>query len=120
MKMFLVLIFFFFKSSIPAVPSWNFTNSAINLLTSNNYEYPLYNNTNIQLKKIITRNSTTGQISSRNSLTFGTYTGDVQFESIDSYYENMINCRYLVCPNGYFHPKKFDNSQETDIIPSGF
>ncbi len=32
----------------------------------------------------------------------------------------MLNCRYLVCPNGQFQPKKYDNNVEADKAPSGF
>ena len=117
-----ILIIFLFKLHLSAIPSWTFSSLAIDLLTSNYYEYNIYshNDNNIYLNKEIRRDGN-GIISTNNILKFDSYTRNVQYESIDSTYKNTIRCPYLVCPNGNFHLKKYENSNgETDINPRSF
>ena len=117
MKCILFLAFNLFSLVFSPIPSWKFSNLAIDLTPgeTNTHDYNIFSDSNYNLQKYITKG--TGGITVRNELTFGGYTRDVQFESIESAYTGQINCNYIVCPNGKFHVKKFDDNNEIDIIP---
>ena len=117
MKYILFLAFNLFSFVFSPIPSWKFSNIAIDLTPgeTNSHDYPIFSDSNYNLKKYITKG--TGGITVRNELKFGSYTRDVQFESIESAYTGQINCNYIVCPNGKFHVKKYDDNNEIDIIP---
>ena len=85
----IILILFSSKIISSEIPTWNFSNISIDLLSSSSsYEYIIYNkkefNTIITLKKIITKNS--NLITTENYLTINTTTKKVLFENIDSFY----------------------------------
>ena len=117
-KLNLCLFLNFFILNLCTIPSWKFTNLAIDLLPGNtkSYNYSLDSSNGINFEKQIFKGSE--NITSKNVLTFGGYTRDVLFESIESTYQNQLRCSYIVCPNGKFHPKIFENG--IDIIPSAF
>ena len=119
MKFILFLEFNLLALVFSPIPSWKFSNLAIDLTpgVTGDHDYNLYSNTNINLIKYITKGNE--GITMRNELQFKYITRNVQFESIDSYFENQLNSQYIVCPNGKFHVKKFDSYNEIDIIPNG-
>ena len=117
----IILILFSSKIISSEIPTWNFSNISIDLLSSSSsYEYIIYNkkefNTIITLKKIITKNM--NLITTENYLTINTTTKKVLFENIDSFYINKLGYSIIICPKGNFHPYDFINEQE--IIPEGF
>ena len=101
------------------IPSWKFSNIAVDLTPgeTNAHDYEIYSSGNYKLKKYITKG--TEGITVRNELKYGSKTKDVQFESIESSYEGQLNSDYIVCPNGNFHVKKYENNNEIDIKPNG-
>ena len=111
------------KLIISPIPSWTFSNSAIDLMTTNPCTYPIYSNSgqNIYLNKKITKNND-GSISVQNTATYNyddsSHTRDVQFESVESVYTGKLGCSNIICPNGKFHPKILENGN--DIIPPCF
>ena len=116
-KIFEFIFIISFKFILSAVPNWNFDNLAIDIMTTNPLPYTIYtNNNNLELKKTITKSDT--GISSQNSLTFGTHIRNVEFESIESYYQSQLHCDYIVCPKGSFHPLIMENGNQ--IIPPCF
>ena len=117
MKYMLFLAFNLLALVFSPISSWIFSNQAIDLTPgeTNTINYNIYSTNDYKLFKYITKE--TGRITVRNELQFGGYTRDVQFESVESSYTNQINCQYILCPNGKFHVKKYDNNNEINIIP---
>ena len=115
---FILLIFNQLNLSFSSIPSWKFSNLAIDLMPgdSTSCNYPISSDNSIYFEKKISKS--TNAITSTNVLTFGGKTRNVLFESIESYYQNQLNCQYIVCPNGKFHPKIFEN--DIDIKPDAF
>ena len=108
---FILLIFNQLNLSFSSIPSWKFSNLAIDLMPgdSTSCNYPISSDSSIYFEKQISKS--TNAITSTNFLTFGGYERNVLFESIESYYQNQLNCQYIVCPNGKFHPKIFENDK---------
>ena len=111
MKIFINFIIIVFGFSL--VPIWDFKESSIDLLgTNNNYEYTILESSMYSLKSIlkkkIIRNN--GEIIHQNYLNVSEYVknnGDeylnpiltekeVQFENIESFYK--LNNLYIICP----------------------
>ena len=103
------------------IPNWDIRAQSIDLLSStSSYDYPLYYSTSygitVTLKKTITK--TDGVVTSQNYLTVDGETIEVDFEGIDSQYNNKLGCGKVICPKGKFHPYDFNNKKF--IEPPGF
>ena len=117
---YIIQTFSILKLIISPIPSWTFSYSAIDLMTTNPLTYSIYSNSsqNVYLNKKITKNND-GTISVQNTVTYNGNTIDVSFESIESVYTGRkLNCDYIVCPNGKFHPLILENRNK--IIPPCF
>ena len=95
-----------------SIPTWDINGIAIELYPStstfsSNY-YPLYDKDGYVLNKKVTKNSD-GTLSAINELTYNSKTQIVEFNDIESKYENQLGCTHLICPKGNFHPYDFDN-----------
>ena len=122
MKYFIICIFlikFFYVHS--PIPNWDITSQSKDLLSSTStYDYIIYSKTayetTVTLKKTITKSGSS--ITSKNYVTIGTTTHEVEFDDIDSHYKNKFGCTYLICPRGKFHP--YDFNSNSHIIPPNF
>ena len=128
MKVTLVLLLILIETYFSVVPNWDFTTSVTDLLTSNSKTYTIddrsgwYDATD-KLTKTITKNN--GVITLKNELYIreakdngaGKFSGEVPFESIESFYLNVDGeTTYpIVCPRGSYNPfeiRGYSNLQE--------
>ena len=117
------------------IPNWNFTNSAINLFSSDStIEYQVsYRGMYcliIELYKKLTKSG--NNITEQNYIRCYTYTGvdqstsktyggpmNVDFDDIESLYNEHVNGK-VICPKGKYHLYYIDEEEERFIIPQGF
>ena len=110
MKYFFTLLLFWQIFFVKApIPNWNLDRQSISItnFTKTIYEknaYDIY----VKLEKKIKLEN--GVISSKNILTYGSSSIEVDFEDIDSHYKNKYGFDVLICPKGKFHPFKIDSS----------
>ena len=109
-KIYLFIFFYLFLQVLAVIPEWNLSSAGKDLLgSSSEYTYTINHrylfNHNMELKKTITK-SDTGEITSKNYVTLGGTTKEVQFEQVESYYY-LYNSKYIICPQGSFHPYDF-------------
>ena len=94
-----------------SIPNWQLDNLSIELFSSSSsseeYEYILYSGYGCDLKKTITKNA--DKIISTNYLICGSTKKQVDFEDIESCYDNQLGNGFLVCPKGSFHPYDYYN-----------
>ena len=91
---------------ISIVPTWNFQNSAVELLSSdkNSHEF-LTDGNNCKIKKIITKNNENGEITYEKYLIQnGIDKGKVDYENADYYSNTILDSSNLICPRGKFYP----------------
>ena len=91
---------------ISIVPTWNFQNSAVELLSSdkNSHEF-LTDGNNCKIKKIITKNNENGEITYEKYLIQnGIDKGKVDYENADYYSNTILGSSNLICPRGKFYP----------------
>ena len=113
---FIVLLLFY--KVISPIPIWSLEDISINLLNSENkYRYTIYDKNSYDIRVILEKEITkiNSSISTENYLTVGTATKIVDFEDIDSHYNNIAGLNILICPKGKFHP--FDFTTNNYIIP---
>ena len=94
---YIIQTFSILKLIISPIPSWTFSYSAIDLMTTNPLTYSIYSNStqNVYLNKKITKNDD-GTISVQNTVIYNGNTIDVTFESIESVYTGRkLNCDYI-------------------------
>ena len=113
----IILLFRFFIS----IPVWDFNTLSINLITQTSYEYTVfekeYSGFTATLKQKITKSGST--ITTKNYLTIGSTTKEVEFEDLNIVYKDKLGYTYLVCPKGKYHPYDFENNRYFNP-PTGF
>ena len=114
-----ILIYFnLFVFAYSLVPLWNFENSTIDLLTSDNAEYTVLESSMYSLKSILKKKITrsNGEIQHENYLTVYEYIDNdghinpnpifgekkVDFENIESFYK--LGSSKIICPKGKYNP----------------
>ena len=98
----------FFNSIFSVVPTWNFYNSAIDLLNSGRTHDYSVNKDNWEIKKSILKED--NSIKYEKYLYYvGSYKGEFDFENLDHYYTSILGASNLVCPRGKYHPYDIDN-----------
>ena len=114
-KIYLFIFFYLFLQVLAVIPEWNLSSAGKDLLgSSSEYTYTINHrylfNHNMELKKTITK-SDTGEITSKNYVTLDGTTKEVKFEQVESYYY-LYNSKYIICPQGSFHPYDFTEGVE--------
>ena len=114
------LIYFFLSSYLIfqvlcLIPEWDLSKAGEDLLgTSDKVTYTICHRelygVKLLMEKVITRNSSSGEITTENYVTIGDKRKKVKFEQVESFYD--IFGKYIICPKGSYHPYDFTNEED--------
>ena len=106
----LFILFISLKNVIySVVPLWDFYNSSVDLLSSNNPHTFTVNGENCYLQKEITRDAN-NIISYKKYLYYDNTNIEVDYENISYYYQNILGAQNLICPRGKYHPYNLNSN----------